>query len=218
MKSRWVDRDAQAAVDRYAAAGIAPRPGAARLHHAPARPRSQAGAARRRQHLGQDDACPTCSATRSRCCASRARAADMAAIEPAGLPAVRLDALRKLRARDDALRRGHGARAARQPARSDGAQSVGRNAAARLPAAQIRRPHPRQRRARAWSTSRTAQRICAEVYDGRMGFVPYVMPGFGLAKAAAEVFDAKPDGRRPDPRQARHLHLRRRARAKPTSA
>jgi rhamnose utilization protein RhaD (predicted bifunctional aldolase and dehydrogenase)/NAD(P)-dependent dehydrogenase (short-subunit alcohol dehydrogenase family) len=34
--------------------------------------------------------------------------------------------------------------------------------------------------------------ICDEVYDARVGFVPYVMPGFALAKAAAEVFDRTP--------------------------
>jgi rhamnose utilization protein RhaD (predicted bifunctional aldolase and dehydrogenase)/NAD(P)-dependent dehydrogenase (short-subunit alcohol dehydrogenase family) len=34
---------------------------------------------------------------------------------------------------------------------------------------------------------------CAEVFAGRLGFVPYVMPGFGLAKAAIDVFErAKP--------------------------
>ena len=33
---------------------------------------------------------------------------------------------------------------------------------------------------------------CAEVYDGRMGFVPYIMPGFGLAKKAAEVVRGNP--------------------------
>ena len=35
--------------------------------------------------------------------------------------------------------------------------------------------------------------LVAEVYDGSMGFVPYVIPGFGLAKLAAEVYEAKPD-------------------------
>jgi len=35
--------------------------------------------------------------------------------------------------------------------------------------------------------------LAREVYDGRMGIVPYIAPGFGLAKAAAEVFDEKPD-------------------------
>src|ERR1700748_2525299 len=34
--------------------------------------------------------------------------------------------------------------------------------------------------------------LCREVYGTRVGYVPYVMPGFGLAKAAAEVFDADP--------------------------
>ena len=37
-----------------------------------------------------------------------------------------------------------------------------------------------------------AKRLCREVYGKRVGYVPYIMPGFGLAKAAAEVFDADP--------------------------
>ncbi len=32
----------------------------------------------------------------------------------------------------------------------------------------------------------------AELYNGRMGIVPYIMPGFGLAKEAARVFAAAP--------------------------
>ena len=34
--------------------------------------------------------------------------------------------------------------------------------------------------------------LCREVYGTRVGYVPYLMPGFGLAKAAAQVFDADP--------------------------
>ena len=34
--------------------------------------------------------------------------------------------------------------------------------------------------------------LAREVYDGRMGIVPYIAPGFGLAKAAAEVFEQNP--------------------------
>ena len=34
--------------------------------------------------------------------------------------------------------------------------------------------------------------LAREVYGARLGFVPYHRPGFGLAKAAAEVFDADP--------------------------
>jgi rhamnose utilization protein RhaD (predicted bifunctional aldolase and dehydrogenase)/NAD(P)-dependent dehydrogenase (short-subunit alcohol dehydrogenase family) len=35
--------------------------------------------------------------------------------------------------------------------------------------------------------------ICAGLYDGRVSLVPYVMPGFGLAKTAADIYDAKPE-------------------------
>jgi rhamnose utilization protein RhaD (predicted bifunctional aldolase and dehydrogenase)/NAD(P)-dependent dehydrogenase (short-subunit alcohol dehydrogenase family) len=34
--------------------------------------------------------------------------------------------------------------------------------------------------------------LCQAVYDGRVGLVPYVRPGFGLAKAAATTFDSNP--------------------------
>ncbi len=34
--------------------------------------------------------------------------------------------------------------------------------------------------------------LCREVFGTRVGYVPYIMPGFGLAKAAAEVFEADP--------------------------
>ena len=33
---------------------------------------------------------------------------------------------------------------------------------------------------------------CADLYGRRMGFVPYIMPGFRLAKKAAEVFEEDP--------------------------
>src|SRR5713226_8395740 len=33
---------------------------------------------------------------------------------------------------------------------------------------------------------------CADLYGRRMGLVPYIMPGFLLAKKAAEIFDADP--------------------------
>ena len=35
--------------------------------------------------------------------------------------------------------------------------------------------------------------LAAEVYDGAMGFVPYVIPGFKLAKLAADVYERNPD-------------------------
>lgn len=35
--------------------------------------------------------------------------------------------------------------------------------------------------------------LAREVFGNRFGFVPYIMPGFGLAKKAAEVYEANPD-------------------------
>ena len=35
--------------------------------------------------------------------------------------------------------------------------------------------------------------LAREVFDGRMGIVPYIAPGFDLAKAAAQAFEEKPD-------------------------
>src|SRR6202051_122478 len=34
--------------------------------------------------------------------------------------------------------------------------------------------------------------LCSEIYERRMGQVPYIMPGFTLAKEAAEVFEQDP--------------------------
>jgi rhamnose utilization protein RhaD (predicted bifunctional aldolase and dehydrogenase)/NAD(P)-dependent dehydrogenase (short-subunit alcohol dehydrogenase family) len=35
--------------------------------------------------------------------------------------------------------------------------------------------------------------LCNDVYGTRMGYVPYIMPGFALAKAAADAFDKDPN-------------------------
>ncbi|WP_104663847.1 bifunctional aldolase/short-chain dehydrogenase [Ensifer adhaerens] len=37
-----------------------------------------------------------------------------------------------------------------------------------------------------------SREMCTELFGKKMGFVPYIMPGFALAKAAAEVFDQDP--------------------------
>ena len=60
--------------------------------------------------------------------------------------------------------------------------------------------------------------LCREVYGKRVGYVPYIMPGFGLAKAAAEVFDADPVGRRPDPASSTASSASAPTRGKPMSA
>ena len=99
MHSRWNDADAREAIEGYAKRGRQRGPGAAHLHHAPARRRSAAGAARRRQHLGQDAMPDLLGETHEVLCV-KGSGWDMASIEPAGLPAVKLAPLRKLRALD----------------------------------------------------------------------------------------------------------------------
>ncbi len=37
-----------------------------------------------------------------------------------------------------------------------------------------------------------AESLCENIYGGTMGIVPYIMPGFDLAKAAAEVYEKNP--------------------------
>ena len=115
---------------------------------------------------------------------------DMAVIEPPGLPAVKLGPCVSC-ASSRALRRGHGQRPARQPARPAAPNpSVETLLHAFLPHNFIDHTHADRRAALVDQPN--GEELCAEVFGGGMGFVPYVMPGFGLAKSAAEVFDANP--------------------------
>lgn len=38
-----------------------------------------------------------------------------------------------------------------------------------------------------------AEEVCREIFGDRLGIVPYIMPGFGLAKKAAEVYEENPE-------------------------
>ena len=135
--------------------------------------------------------------------------ADMAAIEPAGMPAVRLDRLRKLRARaalsDEDMVRVQRANLL-DP---DGAQSVGRDAAACLSAAQVRRPHPRHRGPEPGRPAGRRSDLRRAVSTAASASCPTSCRASRSPRRAAEVFEPTPGGRGPDPAQARHLHLRR---------
>jgi len=113
---------------------------------------------------------------------------DMAAIEPAGLPAVRLEPLRTLRRRD-ALSDEDMVRVQRANLIDPGAPnpSVETLLHAFLPHKFI--DHTHATAVLSLADQPDAAERCAELYDGRLGIVPYVMPGFLLAKKAAEIFD-----------------------------
>jgi rhamnose utilization protein RhaD (predicted bifunctional aldolase and dehydrogenase)/NAD(P)-dependent dehydrogenase (short-subunit alcohol dehydrogenase family) len=116
---------------------------------------------------------------------------DMAAIEPEGLPAVRLAPLRKLRARatldDDEM-----VRVQRASLIDPGAPnpSVETLLHAFLPHKFV--DHTHATAILSLADQPDAARRCADLYGRRLGLVPYIMPGFRLARKAAEIFEEDP--------------------------
>jgi rhamnose utilization protein RhaD (predicted bifunctional aldolase and dehydrogenase)/NAD(P)-dependent dehydrogenase (short-subunit alcohol dehydrogenase family) len=116
---------------------------------------------------------------------------DMAAIEPPGLPAVRLAPLRKLRERE-ALSDEEMVRVQRAGLIDPGAPnpSVETLLHAFLPHKFV--DHTHSTAVLSLADQPDAAERCADLYGGRLGLVPYIMPGFQLAKKAAEIFEADP--------------------------
>lgn len=116
---------------------------------------------------------------------------DMATIEPAGLPAVRLANLTKLRARD-ALSDEDMVKVQRANLIDPMAPnpSVETLLHAFLPHKFV--DHTHSTAVLGIVDQPDSRELCDEIYNGRMGFVRYIMPGFGLAKKAADVFDKNP--------------------------
>jgi rhamnose utilization protein RhaD (predicted bifunctional aldolase and dehydrogenase) len=75
---------------------------------------------------------------------------------------------------------------------SERPQPVGRNPAACLPAAHFV-DHTHATAFLALANLPDAEAAIREIFGDRLAVVPYIMPGFALAKKAAEVFDAHPD-------------------------
>jgi rhamnose utilization protein RhaD (predicted bifunctional aldolase and dehydrogenase)/NAD(P)-dependent dehydrogenase (short-subunit alcohol dehydrogenase family) len=116
---------------------------------------------------------------------------DMANIEPPGLPAVRLAPIQKLRARD-ALSDEDMVKIQRANLIDPGAPnpSVETLLHAFLPQKFIDHTHATAVLSLADQPD-AAERI-ADLYGPKVGIVPFIMPGFLLAKAAAEIYEADP--------------------------
>lgn len=116
---------------------------------------------------------------------------DMAAIEPAGLPAVRLGPLRKLRERaalaDEEMVRVQRANLLDPSAPNPSVETL---LHAFLPHKYI--DHTHSTAVLSLSDQPDGGARCDDLYGRRLGLVPYIMPGFLLARKAAEVFDADP--------------------------
>ena len=116
---------------------------------------------------------------------------DLAEIEPPGLPAVRLAGLAKLRSRD-ALSDEEmvNAQRTRLLDASSPNPSVETLLHAFLPAKYI--DHSHADAVLALVDQPEPEAVCQEVFGDRFPCVPYVMPGFALAKLAAKVAEANP--------------------------
>jgi rhamnose utilization protein RhaD (predicted bifunctional aldolase and dehydrogenase)/NAD(P)-dependent dehydrogenase (short-subunit alcohol dehydrogenase family) len=191
MKSGWVDSEAQAAIDRYARDGIS-RDLALRVYTTRLIGRDPKLVLHGGGNTSVKTTMPDLLGEEVAVLCVKGSGSDMAAIEPAGLPAVRLDRLRKLRARaaltDEELLRIQ---------RASLLEPTGPNPSveillhAFLPHKFI--DHTHANAILSIVDQPDGEAICAALYDGRVSVVPYVMPGFALAKRAADIYEAKPD-------------------------
>jgi rhamnose utilization protein RhaD (predicted bifunctional aldolase and dehydrogenase)/NAD(P)-dependent dehydrogenase (short-subunit alcohol dehydrogenase family) len=188
MQSAWIDRDAEAAVTRYANLGrdLALRVYTTRLLGQDPRLVLHGGGntsvKTRLTDLNGDAVDVLC---------VKGSGWDMGSIEPAGLPAVRLAPLLKLRARetlsDEEMVRLQRANLIDPAAPNPSVEAL---LHAFIPHKFV--DHTHSTAVLALTDQPDGEALCREVYGARVGYVPYLMPGFGLAKAAAQVFDADP--------------------------
>ncbi len=190
MESAWVDRDAAALIDRYAKDGVAAelalRVYTTRLLGSDPKLVLHGGGntsvkTRVRDLLGED----------VEVLCVKGSGWDMARIEPAGLPAVRLDPLKTLRSRealsDEDMVRIQRALLIDPMAPNPSVETL---LHAFLPQKFV--DHTHSTAVLSLTDQPDGAAVCREVYDGRLGVVPYLMPGFRLAKKAAAIHDVDP--------------------------
>jgi rhamnose utilization protein RhaD (predicted bifunctional aldolase and dehydrogenase)/NAD(P)-dependent dehydrogenase (short-subunit alcohol dehydrogenase family) len=191
MKSAWVESEAQAAIEHYARQGVgddlALRVYSTRLLGREPRLVLHGGG-----NTSVKTALPDLLGEEVAVLCVKGSGADMAEIEPAGLPALRLERLRKLRARealsDEEMVRVQRANLIEPTAPNPSVETL---LHAFLPHKFV--DHTHANAILSLVDQPDGEAICTEVFDGRTSVVPYVMPGFGLAKAAAAAYDAKPE-------------------------
>ena len=191
MNSKWSDQDAQRMVERYGQQGINADI-ALRVFTSRLLGRDPAlvlhGGGNTSVKTTQPD--PLGRPTEVLCV--KGSGWDMADIEPAGLPAVRLQPLRELRtlatlSDEDMVN----VQRCNLLDSSSPNPSVETLLHAFLPQKFI--DHTHSTAVLAVSDQPNGIDICREIYGERMAIVPYIMPGFLLAKKAADVFEAHPE-------------------------
>src|SRR3974377_1720475 len=184
MRSLWSDADAERTIERYADQGVA-RDLALRVYTS----RLLGGEPKLVLHGGGNTSVKTVVRDlldeEVEVLCVKGSGWDMAAIEPAGLPAVRLAPLRKLRVRE-ALSDEEMVRVQRANLLDPGAPnpSVETLLHAFLPHKYV--DHTHSTAVLSLADQPNGKDICAEIYNGQAGIVDYVVPGFALAKSAAD--------------------------------
>jgi len=190
MNSLWSDHDAEACVAKYAASGsnrdIALRVYTTRLLGSDPRLVLHGGG-----NTSVKTEVPDLLGEPVEVLCVKGSGWDMGNIEPAGLPAVRLAPLLKLRRLErlsdedmvDFQRGNLMSSSAPNP-------SVETLLHAFLPHKFI--DHTHSTAVLSLTDQPDGEALCREIYGDRVGYVPYIMPGFLLAKRAAEVFEQDP--------------------------
>lgn len=190
MKSNWSDRDARKAVRDYAKQGVgtdlALRVYTTRLLGNDPRLVLHGGGNTSVKTTVKDTAGDTVDVL-----CVKGSGWDMGDIEPRGLPAVRLDAIRKLRtleslADEDMVNAQRGALIDSTSPNP----SVETLLHAFLPHKFV--DHTHSDAVLSVTDQPDAARICREIYGDRVALVPYIMPGFDLAQACAQVWEKHP--------------------------
>jgi len=190
MKSAWSEREAQAIVDRYALEGIGPDL-ALRIYST----RLLGGEPSLVLHGGGNTSIKALTTdllgevTEVVCV--KASGGDMAFIDETRMPALRLDRLRKLRTLDSL--RDEDMTLILRDALIDPmapSPSVETLLHAFLPHKFV--DHTHANAVLSLTDQEDSDLFCADVYGSRMGIVPYIMPGFGLAVRAAGIYELKP--------------------------
>jgi rhamnulose-1-phosphate aldolase/alcohol dehydrogenase len=191
MKSKWSDAEARAAVRKYAKSGVG-EDLALRVYTT----RLLGNDPRLVLHGGGNTSVKTTmrdtAGDEVEVLCVKGSGWDMGDIEPAGLPAVRLDAIRKLRrlkalSDEDMVNVQRGALLDSNSPNP----SVETLLHAFLPHKFV--DHTHSDAVLAITDQPDAGAICREIYGDRVALVPYIMPGFGLAQACARVWEKNPD-------------------------